>query len=338
MAVTFKNEKKDDQKPAVALVDNASADKQASDSDDAKKEDPAVVALKKQLADAETNADQERKKRVDAEKDRDDANSKAVSNQNEAIKAQKAAIENASQVAIGNVNTIKKELQEAMEAGDLTKQVDLQEKLADARWQFNNAEHSKKQFAAWEEQQKNSAKTSVAGQQYSKTEQAWIDKHPRFNTDNDYFEVVAGADAAARRRGIKPDTDAYYEYVESALVKRGMEEDPKTGIAVSVDSEDDDGGRDNTGAMDQEDDDAEPVQKPAKQKQSMPSAPASNSAPTTPATRSAKSFKLSAEMRDMAHRMFGPNSSHKLSQKQAEEKYAAHQLDIRERRANGERI
>ena len=295
-------------KPDVVL-----ADKPAEENAD-------VIALKKQLSDAEDREKSERNKRIEAEKAVSEANTKVVSSQNDAVKAQKTAIENAVQVATGNISAIKKDLREAMEGGDLDKQVELNEMLADARWALNNATQTQKQFTAWEEQQKNAPKQVEQKPQYTKTEQAWIDAHPRFSSDDDYYGVVAGADAAARRKGIQPDTKAYYEYVETALVRSGLEQSP-----------DDDGGRDNTG-------DEEVVVAKPKPRLAMPAAPASNSAPTSRNAPSSRSYKLSPEQQDMAHRMFGPSSSHKLSEKDAEIKYAGHQLDIRDRRANGEKI
>lgn len=324
MAVTFKNDKKDEIKAASAIDSKADT---VVDAKEQSGDDSAITVLKKQLSDAEDRAKSEREQRIAAENATVEANTKAVSSENTAIKAQKTAIENAVQVATGNVSTIKKELHEAMEAGDLAKQVDLQEKLADARWTLNNSTQTQKQFTVWEEQQKNAPKQTEQKPQYTRTEQAWIDAHPRFNTDDDYYGVVAGADAAARRKGIKPDTTAYYEYVESALTKSGLENNAA-----------EDNGRDTTGAMEQEDEQEEQVVATKKPKLVVPAAPASNSSPTSSSRKSQQSFKLTPEMRDMAHRTFGPNSSHKLSEKEAEEKYAARQLEIRDRRANGEKI
>lgn len=322
MAVTFKNEKKDEVKTAPAVLADTKVDSVIDTKQD---DDSVVIALKKQLSDAEDREKTQREGRIAAEKAAQEANTKVASSQNDVAKAQKTAIENASQVALGNVNVIKKELHEAMEAGDLAKQVDLQEKLSDARWAYNNAEQTKKQFSDWEEKQKNAPKVE-SKPQYTRTEQAWIDAHPRFNDDDDYYGVVAGADAAARRKGIQPDTKAYYEYVEAALVKSGLEG-----------QEQDDNGRDNTGSVEEQDEEPVVVKQKAKSS-AMPSAPASNSSPTSASTRSSRSYKLTSEQRDMSHRMFGPNSSHKLSEKAAEEKYAAHQLDIQERRLRGERV
>ena len=325
MAVTFKNDKKEDSKTAQTAIVQAKPDAADNEASQISAEAPEVIALKKQLSDAEDREKKEREHRIAAEKTASEANTKVVSSQNDAIKAQKSAIENAVQIATSNVNVIKTELKDAMESGDLAKQVDLQEKLADARWSLNNASHQQKQFATWEEQQKNAPKQVDQKPQYTKSEMEWIAAHPRFESDDEYYGVVAGADAAARRKGIVPDTKAYYEYVETALKRSGMEKD---------ETQVDDGGRDTTGEDQQE----EVVPAKSKPKLVMPAAPASNSSPTSSPNRSAKSFKLTSEMRDMAHRMFGPNSSHKLSTDEAEKKYAAHQLDIQQRRANGERV
>ncbi len=289
--------------------------------------DPDIIALKKQLSDAEGREKVERDKRIEAEKQREEANTKVVSTQDNAIKSHEIAVNSSLEIANSNVLQVKRDLREAMEAGDLEKQVELQEKLADARWSYKGAEQAKIQFDKWKENQKNVVPTPESKPQYTAGEQAWIDAHPRFNTDDDYYEAVAGADSAARRRGIKPDTQAYYEYVEARLKKLGLE--GNEGVA----EETDDSGRDETGSV------TETVVEKKKPKESV-SAPASYSAPTG-GNRTANSktqFRLTPEMQDMAHRMFGPNSSHKLTEAQAEAKYAAHQLNIRERRAAGEKI
>lgn len=325
MAITIKPKSDEVKKSASIINDNASDSQENAI-------DPAIESIKKQLAEAELREKTEREKRITAENEVKEANTKVASSQNNEIKAHEIALGNAIEVATGNISHIKRELKEAMEGGDLEKQVDLQEKLSDARWKYNNAEQSKKQFDTWKEQQEATAKQPKQEQkpQYTASEQAWIDAHPLFETDDDYYGVVAGADASARRKGIKPDTKAYYEYVETALKRSGFEQDD-TVVA--------DNGRDTTGAMQQTDEDEQEEVVTKKPKLVVPSAPASYSAPTSGNnTRSKTQFKLTPEMRDMAHRMFGPSSSHKLTERDAEQKYAAHQLDIRERRANGEKI
>lgn len=286
-----------------------------------------VVTLKKQLADAEAKATEERTKRIEAEKVSEEANTKVVSTQSDALKAHESAINNAIEVAAANLVQIKRDLREALEGGDLDKQVELQEKLADARWQQKGAEQTKKQFDDWKEKQKTTPAAQPAKTQYTASEQAWIDAHPRFNTDDDYYEAVAGADSAARRRGIKPDTTAYYEYVEARLKKLGLEKD-------ETDETEIDNGRDTTGST--EEVVVEPVKKAAKS--SAVSAPVTNASPTTNGTKNTRQFKLTPEMQDMARKTFGPNSMYKLSDKDAEIKYAEWQMNIRDRRANGEKI
>lgn len=298
------------------------ADKPAIQADD-----ELVVTLKKQLSDAEAREKTERDKRIEAEKGREEANTKVASSQGEAIKAHETSIANAIQVATGNISAIKRELQDAIEGGDIAKQLDLQEKLSDARWDYREADKNKKNFETWKEQQKNAPAVQVQNKpKYTASEQAWIDAHPRFETDDEYYEVVAGADAAARRRGIAPDTRAYYDYVEAALKRKGMDDDAQA-----------DNGRDTTGSVEEEEE--EVVVAPKKKPTLTIAAPASYSAPTNPGgTKRTQQYKLSSEQRDMAHRMFGPNSSHKLSEQEAEQKYAARQLEVRDRRANGEKI
>lgn len=288
---------------------------------------PEVIALKKQLSDAENKAKDEREKRVAAEKTRDEANTKVASSQNNAVKAHESAVNNAIEVAAANLSQIKRDLREAMEGGDMDKQVELQEKLADARWQYKGAEQNKAQFDVWKEKQKTVVTTPAATSKYTVSEQKWIDEHPRFETDDDYYGVVAGADAAARRKGIQPDTKAYYEYVETALKKSGLEKDET--------SAENDNGRDTTGSQEEEE---VVIQQPKPKQKAAVSAPVTNSAPSTTREKNSRQYKLSPEQQDMAHKMFGPNSNVKLSNQDAEIKYAAYQMDIRDRRANGEKI
>ena len=316
-----KNEKKDE--PVVATVVVPEVKIETAVPETKQEDDEEKIALKKQLSDAEERGKADREARIAAEKAVSEANTKVVSSQNDAVKAQKTAIENAVQVATGNINAIKKELREAMEGGDLDKQVELNESLSDARWTLNNATQTQKQFSAWEEQQKNAPKQV---EQYTPREREWISARPDFNKKGELYEAVVALNAVAIAKGISPNTDAYFDYVNGGLRKQGFDDRGKRVEAT----EDDDGGRDNTGE--------DEVVVKAKPKLIVPSAPASNSSPTSTQQRSSRSFKLTPEMQDMAHRMFGPNSSHKLTAKQAEEKYAAHQLDIRDRRANGEKI
>lgn len=316
-----KKEKQDEVKAVVAdtKVDSVTLGRQA-DTEDAEK-----IALRKQLSDAEERGKADREARITAEKAVSEANTKVASSQSDAVKAQKTAIENAVQVATGNILAIKKELRDAMEGGDLDKQVELNETLADARWTLNNATQTQKQFTAWEEQQKNTSKKATQTVEYTEGEKAWIAENPEFITNKKFKSVVTAAHFEAIEDGIKPDTKAYYQHIENSLRDFGLKKDP---------NDIQDNGRDNTGNMDQ---DEEVVVKP-KPKLVSTSAPVTNASPTSTQQRSSRSFKLTPEMQDMAHRMFGPSSSHKLSEKDAESKYAERQMEIRDRRANGEKV
>lgn len=289
-------------------------------------DDEMVATLKKQLNDAEEREKSERSKRIEAEKGREEANTKAVSSQGETVKAHEVAIANAIQVATGNITTIKRELKDAIEGGDLEKQLDLQEKLSDARWDFKEAEKNKKTFDAWKDQQKN-VPLVTAQNKYTDRERSWIKQRPDFEKKGDLYEATVALDAVARAKGIDPSSDAYYDYINTGLERQGFDDNGKKIV---------DNGRDNTG--DEQDEEETVAPAPKTKPKLVVAAPASYSAPSANSGRRTQQYKLSAEQRDMAHRTFGPNSSHKLSEQDAEAKYAARQMEIRDRRANGEKI
>ena len=62
--------------------------------------------------------------------------------------------------------------------------------------------------------------------QISSAAASWISAHPQFNTDQAYRAAAIGADAIAKRRGIRVDSPEYFEFIEEQLGERTpVEED-----------------------------------------------------------------------------------------------------------------
>jgi hypothetical protein len=298
--------------PEIEIIDEPAIEvKTAEKPEEPAKPEDEIVALKAQLEEQKKRAGTAEERRQVAERERDtkakDYDTNVKQAQNNVLVEREKAIESALSAKTSEITGLKRELKEALDAGNTELAVDIQDKMADAKLDLRQINFEKGQLAAHKEK----VEKSKPEDHLTPATRSWIAEHPRFNTDTEYrAEAVAGHEIAVSR-GIKPDSDEYFRFVEARLKRLGLEE--------------------------QDEEPEEPVTPKAKPSAASTAAPASYSAPTGSGP-SKRSFRLTPEMREMAHNLFGPTSSYKLSTVEAEKKYAAAQLDIQERRARGERI
>lgn len=273
--------------------------------------DDDIETYKKKLKEAEERAARAEKERDERKQGEEKAKSDTQKAYTQAIQRHEEAVANAISAAESEFERAQAAWDDAFDAGDKTALREATLKLNDAQMKKRGAEYQKAQFEAWKEQQKNAPKIAtetVASSRYSKSEQEWIDRHPRFNTDRKYRAAVYAADEEAREKGISPDTPAYYEYVEKALRDEGLEGD---------------------------DEEAAPVAKPKKMAKTSTAAPASSSsAPSSTSTGGKRTFRMTAQHREAAAVCFP--ELYRTNPKAAEEKYAKKQLEIQEKKSRGE--
>lgn len=297
-----------------------------------KQKDDPLAEMRKQMDEAEKLAKEEREKRISAENERDAARNQVNTTKENLAKSEKEKID-AQELAISNrVESAKAELVNAknawIEAVDTGKpaavQADLQEKIAEATYKLKGAESAKTHFDTWRENQKNKPAAKAADDGMTPAARSWVDSHPRYNTDKKYRRTAIAAHEDALDDGVKADSDEYFRRINKALVDAGLESDGSAPAA-----------------------DPAPAQKKNNSSGTSTAAPVSHDSTAAGARggnaaeeqRSGRrTFRLDAQMRDMALKTYGKNSSFKLSDEEAYKRYAAKQLEIRDKRANGERI
>jgi len=206
-------------------------------------------------------------------------------------------------------------------------QADLQEKIAEATYKMKGAEGAKAHFDSWKEKEKNKPApkvTETSGDQYanwSAPAKSWLAAHPKFKTDVRYKRIAMGAATAAESEGIKADSDAYFKAINDALKEEGMDD------AITLSE---------TPAPARKQASGTSTAAPASHNSTEAGARGGNAAEESRTGR--RTFKLDGAMREMAIKTYGKNSTFKLPDDEAFKKYAARQLEIRDKRANGERI
>lgn len=181
--------------------------------------------LRKELDDYKGREAQFRDKITKAESERSEEARKSTSVITEAFKDKESAIEGRIVASQTSLTSIKEQLRNARSTGDIEKEIDLEEKLADERYQLNALNWEKNNLAAVKKTREDAAKNAAVNpqtqtRQYTSTEQKWINEHPRYNTDDEYQSYVWSVDALAKKRGINPDTEAYYDFLNSRLEKQ----------------------------------------------------------------------------------------------------------------------
>lgn len=183
-----------------------------------------IERLRKELEDFRAREVNFQEKITKAETERADEVRKVTSVIANAFKDKEDALEGRISAASTALTSIKEQLRAARTAGDIDKEIDLEEKLADEKYQLNALNWEKNNLATAKKTREEAAKNASTAQpqvhKYTAKEQEWISSHPRYNTDDEYQSYVWSVDALAKKRGIIPDTEAYYDFLNTRLDKQ----------------------------------------------------------------------------------------------------------------------
>lgn len=295
-----------------------------------KQKDDPLAEQRKQMEETEQALKNERERRISAERDLDVANKQMdttkanlAKSEHEKIATQESAITSRIETAKAEVENAERALEEAIDTGKPAKeQIRLQKNLAEAVYKQKGAEGAKVHFDNWKEREKSKPAPKAVDAVMTPAAQAWVDAHPRFNTDKKYKRVAVAAHEDAEDDGIKLDSPEYFRRINTALAEAGMGEDGETQSSQPI------AVRKTTSGTST----AAPVS------QDSASAGASGGNAAEEKRTGRRTFKLDGEMRQMAIKTYGKNSSFKLSDEEAYKRYAARQLEIKDKRNNGERI
>ncbi len=221
-------------------------DRASKERDDARK---AIDDEKRAREDAERTA---RQSRVDADTARRDAEVART----EGAEGQRIAIKNAIVAKKQSLDSLETELATSMEAGDFKKVSAAQRRMSEEAAELKNLEggltalgdepkraEGRVERAEPEARKKTGDAFEDYLAQFSNPIQDWLRRHPECVTNRTKNSQVIAANNEAVDRGYRPESDAWWAYIES---KMGYREDvARRAIAAdNRDSDDPDDGRD----------------------------------------------------------------------------------------------
>lgn len=194
--------------------------------------DPDLETLQQRLAEAEAKSATETAARLALEQRVQSAEAKtgeSIASALDARKAEAASLRSAHQTAFEQAQV---KMAASLELGQFTEAAKAQAEMNTAQLNLDKVDTYKRNLDQFEAQQAAQAKQPVTPAVSSKTK-AWIDAHPEFNTDKVFQAECIAAHNVAVARGIRPDTDEYFRFVEQrAGIDQGDDGDedpaPKT--------------------------------------------------------------------------------------------------------------
>lgn len=178
--------------------------------------------LKEQIEEKDKALERERQRANIAEQEREDYSKKLTTESTERVKAQGNSIESMIAARQADAERLKREMKEAHESGKFDEYAELVADYGIVKQEIKNYETHKVQFAAQEQLRTESIKNDpLAG--YTPRTQAWIKNNPEFLSDNKFQKRAIAAHNLAESEGYVADTDAYFEYIESYVRPKKVE-------------------------------------------------------------------------------------------------------------------
>ncbi len=152
------------------------------------------------------------------EKERQEANVKVQKAEGKAATTQKEAILQALASSDDALNVHRAAYKAALESADSDKAVEAQEKFTEAKYLNSELKKQKIAFEQWERQQEEEAKRPKEVS-LPPSVQEWINRNPRYQSDNEFKIEADTAHDSAIRRGYGFGTQAYIEFIDKRLEK-----------------------------------------------------------------------------------------------------------------------
>lgn len=204
-----------------------------------KVEKSELDTLKEQIEEKDKALERERHRAETAEREREEYSHKLSVESTEKIRAQGNSIESMIAAKQSEAERLKGELKEAHENGKFDEYAELVAEYGMTRQDIKNFETRKAQLATQEESRIQAAKNDpLVG--YTPRTQAWIRNNPEFLSDNKFQKRALAAHNLAESEGYVPDTDAYFEYIESYVKPKKVNDDtndspaPKKNVSTSL--------------------------------------------------------------------------------------------------------
>ena len=198
-----KTEEKDDIEVVKA---EEAAPKEEIDGED------GVEELKRRL-------EEERRLRIEAEKRAREHAERETNARNEVQDSNLTLVSNAIETVKQNNAILKANYREAMSVGDFDKAAEIQEALSSNSAKLLQLEQGKQALESMPKHQNQGPSDPVEAlaSQLSPRSAAWIRKNPECATDQRLFQKMLAAHNLAMADGIVPDSDEYFEFVESTI-------------------------------------------------------------------------------------------------------------------------
>ncbi len=242
-AVVILEEKKPDE-PAAAkgtVVETKTAPKDAA-AESVESLAKSLEDLKKKNAAAESRAVAAESRVAEAETKAATAESKITSQQQQNIDANRTAATNAMEVAKSKRDQAKRDYITLQAEGNFDEAFEKTQEAAEAAQEIKNAEGYLRQLEAAVEKIKNAPKVEaptkpvsddqgtvdpVTGTKFTPKTFAYIEAQGDNWKDQDFRIACDAANKAATRKGIKPDTDEWVEFMDAKLVALGFKDEPE---------------------------------------------------------------------------------------------------------------
>lgn len=202
-------------------IDNAAA----KPADKAPKEEPRVIEPEEGVETLKQRLEQERQSRLEAERRAQAATAAVATAKNEAADSNLALVTNAIETLKQNEAVLKKTYAESMSAGDYDRAAEVQASMASNAAKLLQLEQGK---TALENAPKSnpaavapiSDPVEALASQLSPRSAAWVRSNPQYARDSRLYAKMIAAHNLIVADGISPDTDEYFEAVESILTPR----------------------------------------------------------------------------------------------------------------------
>lgn len=249
---------------------------------DAEKAKTREVEPEEGLQALRAQLEKERATRIEMERRAREMAQTAFQAKNEAQDSNLHLVTNAIESVKQNTEVLKSNYAQAMSAGDYEKAAEYQQAMSNNAARLLQLEQGKQALENMPKQQAPanigvSDPVEALASQLSPRSAAWVRKNPQFATDPRQYQKMLAAHNLAVADGISPDTDEYFDAVESTLRMRRSE------------------------PVQQADDPMADAAKPTQRRTPPPSAPVSRSS-GGPGTRP-NTVRLTSQEREMAGMM-----------------------------------
>lgn len=187
------------------------------------KPDEAIEAVRAQVKDYEAKLQAERKEKDEARRRADLAERQAREAQTRVAQSELAAVDSSILAVEAERDSIKRELKDAMERGDVDAVVVAQERLAEAVSTLKELKDGKGHVQKVQSETPSDPVESYISR-FSPRSQEYLRQRKDLVTDASKNKKLIAAHYEAEAEGLTPDTDAYFDYIDQKLGYAGETE------------------------------------------------------------------------------------------------------------------